>query len=176
LANAVEAKDAYTQGHVERVSSLALAIGRKMGLWEREIEALRYGGVLHDIGKIAISEAILNKPGPLDPKEWEIMKGHTEAGQRICLPLKKNLGRALNVIQHHHEKLDGSGYPHGLKGEEIPIEARIMAVVDIYDALVTDRSYRKKMEKEKAFEILRQKVREGKLDKKVVELLIETVG
>jgi putative two-component system response regulator len=176
FANAVEAKDAYTQGHVERVSNLARTIGQKMGLSAREIEALRFGGVLHDIGKIGISEAILNKPGPLNPEEWKVMKGHTDAGEKICLPLKKNLGRALKVVRHHHEKLDGSGYPDGLKGEEISIEARIMAVVDIYDALVTARPYRKAMGRKAAFEILHQEAREGKLDKKVVELLMEIIG
>ena len=176
FANAVEAKDAYTQGHVERLSNLARAIGQKMGLSAREIGALRCGGVLHDIGKIGISEAILNKPGPLNPEEWKVMKGHTDAGEKICLPLKKNLGRALKVVRHHHEKLDGSGYPDGLKGEEVSIEARIMAVVDIYDALVTARPYRKAMGRKAAFEILHQEAREGKLDKKVVELLMEIIG
>jgi putative two-component system response regulator len=123
-----------------------------------------------------VSRNILNKPGPLNADEFEIMKSHADIGYKICLPLKKNLGLALDIIRHHHEKLDGSGYPDGLKGEEIPMVARIMAVVDIYDALITDRPYRKGMSKEKAFGILREEALEGKLDKKVVELLIETIS
>ena len=176
MANAVEAKDAYTQGHVERVSNMAMTLGTKMGLSAREIEALRFGGALHDIGKVGVSGDILNKPGSLNADEFEIMKAHADIGYKICLPLKKNLGLALDVIRHHHEKLDGSGYPDGLKGEEVPMVARIMAVVDIYDALITNRPYRKGMSREKAFRILREEAGEGKLDTKVVELLIETIS
>ena len=175
LANTVEAKDAYTQGHVERVSNMAVSLGKKLGMTGRELEALRVGGTLHDIGKIAVPGAVLNKPGPLDPEEWEIMKSHPDEGCKICLPLMKNLGPALEVIRHHHEKLDGSGYPDGLKGDEISMAARIMGVVDIYDALITDRSYRKGMSKEKAFEILREEAEVGKLDKEVVEVLIKSL-
>jgi putative two-component system response regulator len=176
LARTVEAKDEYTQGHVERVSKLAITLGKKMELSDREMEALRYGGILHDIGKIAVPGDILNKPGPLSPEEWEVMKNHPVAGYNICLPLKKNLGYALEVIRHHHEKLDGSGYPDGLKNEEISATARIMAVVDIYDALVTDRPYREGMPLEKAVEILKQEANSGKLDKVVVGHLIEVVS
>jgi len=173
LANTVEAKDTYTQGHVDRVSRMAISLGRKVELKKQELEALRFGGVLHDIGKITVPGKILNKPGPLNPEEWKVMKGHPDAGCKICLPLKKNLGSALEVIRYHHEKLDGSGYPDGLKGVGIPMVARVMAVVDIYDALVTDRPYRKAMTKEKAFAILREETMEGKLDKEVVEILIQ---
>jgi len=176
LANVVEAKDSYTQGHIERVASLARALGKRMGLSKKEIHALRLGGILHDIGKLAVPESILNKPGPLDPEEWEIMKEHSNVGYNISLPLKKNLGRALDIIKNHHEKLDGSGYPDGLKGDELSMSSRIMAVVDIYDALITNRPYRKGMRKEKAFEILTNEAEEGKLDKKVVEALIKSVS
>ena len=176
LARTVEAKDEYTQGHVERVSRLATTLGTKMGLSEREMEALRYGGVLHDIGKIAVPGDILNKPGPLSPEEWKVMQNHPVAGYNICLPLKKNLGYALEVIRHHHEKLDGSGYPDGLKDEEISVAARVMAVVDIYDALTTDRPHRKGMSLEKAVEILQQEANDEKLDKVVVGHLIEVVS
>ena len=103
----------------------------------------------------------------------DIMKSHADEGCKICLPLMKNLGPALEVIRHHHEKLDGSGYPDGLKGDEISVAARVMGVVDIYDALITDRPYRKGMSKEKALEILHEEVEGGKLDKKVVEVLIK---
>jgi putative two-component system response regulator len=175
LANAVEANDAYTHGHVERVSGMALSLGGKIGLSETELKALRLGGALHDIGKIGLPSSILNKPGPLDPGEWEAVRNHPDAGHRICLPLKANLGLALKVIRHHHEKLDGSGYPDGLRGKEIPRVARVMAIVDIYDALVTDRPYRKGMAKEKAFEILLEAAEKGELDIEMVKHLIEMV-
>jgi putative two-component system response regulator len=172
LAITVEAKDAYTQGHIERVGNVAVLLGRKIGVSKKDIEALRFGGTLHDIGKIGVPEDILNKPGPLTDKEFEIMKTHADIGYKICSPLKKNLGPALDVIRHHHEKLDGSGYPDGLKGDEIPMVARIMAVADIYDALITDRPYRKGMSKEKAFGIINKEAGEGKLDPEVVKCLL----
>jgi diguanylate cyclase (GGDEF)-like protein/putative nucleotidyltransferase with HDIG domain len=176
LAGAVEAKDAYTQGHIQRVANMAVALARKMGLSKSEIESVRVGGILHDIGKIGVSRTILNKREPLTAQEQELMKAHTDVGYKICLPLKKNLGPALEVIRSHHEKLDGSGYPDGLKGEQISTVARVMTVVDIYDALVTDRPYRKRMAKEKALHILRQEAKEGKLDQKVIEALMELVS
>jgi putative two-component system response regulator len=176
LAKTVEAKDSYTQGHVERVSRLAIALGRKLGIDDKELEALKLGGVLHDIGKIGVPREILNKPGPLDAEEWDVMRSHSDVGYKICLPLKKNLGAALTVIRHHHEKLDGTGYPDGLKGEDISIAARIMAVVDIYDALITERPYRKAMSSEDAIKILRKETEEGKLDREVVEHLSDIVS
>jgi putative two-component system response regulator len=168
LANTVEAKDGYTQGHIERVSNLSVCLGRRIGLVESEIEALKLGGVLHDIGKIAVPDQILNKAGPLSPDEWEIMKKHTDIGFKICLPLKDNLGMALSVVRHHHEKLDGSGYPDSLIGEQISMVARIMAVVDIYDALTTDRPYRKGMTKTEAVKILEEESQRGKLDASII--------
>lgn len=176
LANAIEAKDSYTQGHIERVSSLAVSLGRNMGLSRKQMDNLKFGGILHDIGKVGIPGSIINKPGPLSPAEWEVMKKHCAIGYNISIPLKKNLGQALDVIRGHHEKLDGTGYPDGLKGDEIHTETRIMAVVDIYDALVTDRPYRKGMPKERAFEILRSEVEKGKLDTEVVKALINLIG
>jgi putative two-component system response regulator len=172
LAKAVEAKDAYTQGHILRVANLAVGLGRRMGLPEPQIEALRIGGILHDIGKIGVSAEILNKPGPLDDEEWEVMKGHPDAGYEICLPLAHNLGEALDIIRHHHERIDGSGYPDGLKGNEIAVTARIMNVVDIYDALTSNRPYRKAMTTEKATGILKEEAAQGKLDDEIVALLM----
>jgi putative two-component system response regulator len=171
LANMVEAKDEYTQGHIERVSNLAVCIGRRIGLTEPEIEALKLGGALHDIGKIAVPDQILNKPGPLSPEEWEIMKKHTDVGFKVCLPLKDNLGMALTVVRHHHEKLDGTGYPDALRGDQIPMVARIMAVVDIYDALTTERPYRKGMTQVDAIKILEEEGHKGKLDVSVIGYL-----
>jgi putative two-component system response regulator len=175
LANTVEAKDSYTQGHVKRVSELAIAVGRRLGRPEPELEALRIGGALHDIGKIGVPKSVLNKQGPLDPDEWVAMKKHPEFGYNICYPLRNNLKQALDVIRHHHEKMDGSGYPDGLAGDEISVPSRIMTVADIYDALTTHRPYRKAMSREKAISILQEEVRQGKLDGEVVSCLIELV-
>jgi putative two-component system response regulator len=146
-----------------------------MGISQKELKALTLGGILHDIGKIHVPDAILNKPGPLTPDEREIMEAHAIAGYKICLPFKKSLGVALDVICYHHEKLDGSGYPEGLKKDEIPMVARIMAVVDIFDALVTDRPYRKGMSVEEAVKIINGMVADGKLDSDVVRNFIETI-
>jgi len=175
LAYAVEAKDVYTQGHIMRVSDFAVLIGKQTGVSESDLKALRLGGILHDIGKIGISEDILNKPGALTDDEWAIMKQHPAEGHRICTPLKKNLGSALPVIRHHHEKLDGSGYPDALKGEGISRMARIMAVADIYDALTSDRSYSKKMDNDSALGILKEEAAEGKLDEAIVNRVIDMV-
>jgi putative two-component system response regulator len=175
LASAVEAKDNYTLGHTQRVANLAVALGKRLRLSEKEIFALRLGGILHDVGKIGIAEEILNKPGKLEDHEWEIMKSHPEIGYRICLPLKATLGIALDVIRHHHEKLDGSAYPDGLKGDEVSLAARIMCVVDIYDALVTERPYRKALSKERAIGILKEEVAQQKLDSRVVNELVDLV-
>jgi putative two-component system response regulator len=173
MARAVEAKDEYTQGHIERVAHLAVSIGRALNLSQRETKALYYGGALHDIGKLGIPHEILNKPGPLNRKEWDIMRQHPEIGYKICLPLGESLGFALDIIRYHHEKMDGSGYPYGLKGTEIPDVARIMAVADMFDALTTDRPYRKGMSREKAMEIINLETAEGKLDKLITRALVE---
>jgi putative two-component system response regulator len=171
LANAVEAKDNYTLGHTQRVSTLAVSLGSGMGLDEVDLQALRLGGILHDVGKIGVPEYVLNKPGPLSQEEWEIMRSHPELGHKICLPLIESIGSALDVIRHHHEKLDGSSYPDGLKESSISLVARIMTVVDCYDAMITDRPYRAGMAKEKALTILREEARRGLLDGQVVGAL-----
>jgi putative two-component system response regulator len=173
LANAIEAKDAYTQGHVKRVANLAVALAKRLGLSKKQVEAVRLAGILHDVGKIGVPRSILNKPAPLSSEEWEIIKGHPVAGYRICLPLQKDLGMALAIVRHHHEKLNGSGYPDGLRGEEIPLEARVMTTADIYDALTTDRPYRRAMTKEEALDMLEKEADEGELDREVVACLVE---
>jgi putative two-component system response regulator len=175
LANTVEAKDEYTKGHTLRVSELSVQLAKKMNLSKNDINAIKIGGIIHDVGKIGVPKAIINKPGRLEPEELEIMKTHPYIGYKICTPLKKSLGMVLDIIYYHHEKLDGSGYPIGLKGEDIPEGAKVLAVADIYDALTSDRPYRKAMSKEKALEILRQEAGEGKLDRKIVEYLTEIV-
>lgn len=176
LARTVEAKNPYTNGHTSRVASLSVAIGTRMNLEPEKIEALRFGGILHDIGKIGISNQILNKNGSLDEREWKEIKSHPETGFRICYPLRKRLRHAMDVIRHHHEKLDGSGYPDGLSGDEISTVARIISAADIYDALITDRPYRARMDVETAVAILRKEVQENKLDRTVVEELLYITG
>jgi len=176
LATAVEAKDAYTEGHVRRVSNLAVNIGRAMNLPPQDIEALRIGGVLHDIGKIGIPDSVLNKTAPLSPEEMEAIRNHPVIGYRMAEPLAPILKGALEVIRHHHEKLDGSGYPDGLKGTDISVVARIMAVADIYDALVTERPYHGAMTREEAIATIRREADEGLIDATAVSHLAALVG
>ncbi len=173
LAKAVEAKDKYTQGHIERVSSMALSVGRFLDISNQDLKALRMGCILHDIGKISVPREILNKSERLTEDEWEMLRLHPIIGYKICLPLKKSLGAALNVIRHHHEKLDGSGYPDGLKGNQISTLARIAAIVDIYDALTTNRPYRKAMAREKAISWMRVEAEKGKLDADLLKEFIK---
>jgi putative two-component system response regulator len=175
LAAAIEAKDQYTQGHTDRTARMATTLGQRLGLTDDEINSLRIGGVLHDVGKIGVPESILNKEGPLTDEEWRIMKTHPEIGYRICESLRKTLGNALDVIRHHHEKLDGSSYPDGLRGDQIAMVSRIMGVVDVFDALTTDRPYRRALGRDDAFGVLRSEVDKGKLDGGVVEALITLV-
>ena len=155
LAAAIEAKDPYTEGHVDRVASYALILGREIGLAPWELQLLRKAAILHDVGKIGVNESVLLKPGPLSADEFNHMKSHTVIGERICKPLQQDR-LILEVIRHHHERYDGKGYPDGLAGEDIPIAARIMAVVDAYDALTSDRPYRKRLSQEQAVQILKQ--------------------
>jgi putative two-component system response regulator len=170
LALSIEAKDPYTEGHCDRLSKYSVALGEKLGLSEELRVALRRGGLVHDIGKLAVPEHILLKPGALTPQEREIMEQHTVIGERICTPLR-SFRHVLPIIRHHHEKQDGSGYPDGLKGEQIPLTARILQVTDIFDALTTDRPYRKALPKEKAFAIMREEVKRGWWDRSLVDQL-----
>jgi putative nucleotidyltransferase with HDIG domain len=142
LAFAIDAKDHYTQGHSQKVSAYASLIADALGLNDLEIEEIRLGGVLHDIGKVAIPENILNKNGPLNPDEWDTMKSHVTFGAKILEPLTP-LARIREMVLHHHEFFDGSGYPHGMSGEAIPLGARIIAVADAYDTITSDRTYKK---------------------------------
>ncbi len=160
LALSIEAKDPYTEGHCDRLSKYSVALGEKLGLSQELRVALRRGGLVHDIGKLSVPESILLKPGPLTPEERKIMEQHTVIGEKICAPLR-SFRNVLPIIRHHHEKQDGSGYPDGLKGEQIPLTARILQIADIYDALTTDRPYRTALPPEKAFAIMREEVKRG---------------
>lgn len=170
LALTIEAKDSYTEGHCDRLSKYSVALAEKLGLSEGLRVALRRGGLVHDIGKLAVPEHILLKPGPLTPEERKIMEQHTIAGERICAPLR-SFRNVLPIIRHHHEKLDGSGYPDGLRGEQIPLTARILQIVDIYDALTTERPYKKALPKEEAFAIMREEVKRGWWDGSLIDQL-----
>lgn len=157
LAYAVEAKDVYTKGHSMRVSQYAALIGEYMGLSREKIEQLRIAGILHDIGKIGISDAILLKMGKLTDEEYKVIKSHPEISRRILMPIDLP-EEILEAVSKHHERYDGKGYPYGLKGEEIPIEAAILGVADAFDAMTSDRSYRKGMNVEEAInELLKYK-------------------
>lgn len=172
LSNLVEAKDAYTDNHTRRVADLALALGKGKGLDDESLRTLEIGAMIHDIGKVSTPESILNKPGALTKEEFEIMKGHPEAGARIIKPLSA-LEKPAQLVLLHHEKLDGSGYPFGLKGDAIDIETRIVTIADIFDALYTDRPYRKGMTMETTLDILDKDAAAGKLDQSLVDLLKE---
>jgi len=156
LARAIDAKSEWTAGHSERVTNLALRMGQAMGLADKSLEILHRGGLLHDIGKIGTPPAILDKLGRLEPEEMRIMRDHVKTGIRILEPIPC-FREALPMVAQHHEWFDGSGYPAGLAGENISLHARILAVADCYDALVSDRSYRKGIPAREALEILRQK-------------------
>lgn len=170
IANAIEAKDTITNGHINRVAYWAEKIGRRLALSEEELEILRKGATLHDIGKIGIPDSILNKPGALSNEEFDIMKAHTVIGEKIIKNLK-TCQNIRSIIRHHHEKLNGSGYPDGLKSTQINLYTRIVAIVDIYDALIADRPYRKAMKQEQAFAILDGDAQRGLLDPDIVEML-----
>jgi len=156
LANAIEAKDKYTEGHNERVSCYAVALARAVGLSEPEQEIVRMAGVLHDIGKIGVPDNVLNKKGPLNEDEFDRILSHPQKGEKILKPLR-SLSGVRDVVLHHHERYDGKGYPQGLKGEQIPIYARIVAIADSFDAMTTTRSYRKALSKEDALRELQDK-------------------
>jgi putative two-component system response regulator len=141
LALTVEARDSYTSGHCQRMAAYAATLGTHLGLVEEEIAALRRGGYLHDVGKVGIPDAILQKAGPLTVEEFEVVKRHTTIGDNLCGNLRL-LRLVRPIVRHHHERTDGSGYPEGLSGEDIPFLAQIMGIVDVYDALTTDRPYR----------------------------------
>jgi len=160
LALSIEAKDPYTNGHCERLAKWAEALGRRLGLTEEQCVALRRAGVVHDIGKVAIPEPILLKRGPLTAEERAIMQLHPVMGERICAPLK-SFRAVLPIIRHHHEKLDGSGYPDGLRGEQIPRAARILQIVDVFDALTTDRPYHAAFSRDEALAAIKQEAERG---------------
>ncbi|HEU4699046.1 MAG TPA: HD domain-containing phosphohydrolase [Gemmatimonadales bacterium] len=175
LVHALEAKDAYTSGHSARVSRYAVKTAVQLGFTHDRLEQIRLGGELHDIGKIGTREAILNKPGPLTPEEFAHVKEHTGLGERILAPFLRESPVVLQIVRHHHERLDGSGFPDGLAGAAIPLEARIVSVVDAFDAMTTNRAYRPSRTPVEAIAELRR-CAGSHFDAEVVEAFLHAFG
>jgi len=174
LATALDAKDNYTRGHSERVARYAEALGAEVGLGRLERRNLRRAGLLHDIGKIGTRLDYLHKPGPLTTAEYEEVKKHPVIGFEICLPLR-TMAPLLELIRGHHERLDGRGYPDGLRGEQVPMPLRCLTIADVYDAITSDRSYRRALPRDKAFQIMRDEANTGMWDARLVDLFFDKV-
>lgn len=172
LAQSVEARDPELGQHCERIALMCAAMGVSLGLPPQDILALQRGGYLHDVGKVVIPDNILFKPGKLTAEEWRVMEEHTQRGERICSGMR-SMSPVLPIIRHHHERWDGSGYPDKLKGEEIPLLARILQIADIYDALTTVRAYKPALSPESAVAILREEAAKGWRDPSLVNLFSE---
>lgn len=171
LARAIEARDPYSSGHAARVTTLAEVVAARLGWDEDQAEVLRIGAALHDIGKLAVSERVLRKPGPLDEGEMEEVRAHPVEGARM-VGLIGTMRSAVPAVLHHHERWDGGGYPDGLAGIEIPAEARILAVVDAFDAMTSDRPYRPALRTEIAIAEL-ERCSGAQFDPDVVEVFVE---
>jgi putative two-component system response regulator len=174
LARAVEAKSPYTHGHSGRVLRYSLALADRVGVSPTDREVLRKGALLHDVGKISIPDAILNKPGPLTADEYTIVKGHAAQGAHIVEPLH-SVRDAVPLIRWHHERLDGQGYPDGLRGEQVPRLVRILSVADVYDSLASERPYRGAIPHGRCLEVLRDEAEGGGLDPELVEVFASSV-
>ncbi len=174
LARMVEAKDECTGNHCSRLSRISVRFGKSLELDEASLIALEQGGVLHDIGKLGIPDQILNKPGKLSDDEMAIMRTHTMIGYRLCEGLN-SLRLTLPIIRHHHERWDGTGYPDGLAGEDIPLVARVFQLADIYDALRNERPYKKAFSLDKTVNIIEEEAADGLLDPHLTVKFIELV-
>lgn len=172
LALVIEARDAYTEGHCQRLAAYATALGTALGLGAEHIAALLRGGYLHDIGKVGIPDSVLLKADRLSHGEYEQMKTHPVIGDRLCGELR-SLRHVRPIVRHHHERLDGTGYPDGLKGDAIPLLAQIMGIVDVYDAITTDRPYKPAASAERAFDELMGEVNQGWRRRDLVDAFIE---
>ncbi len=172
LALTIEARDTYTAGHCVRLATYAVELGERLGLGEEELAALRLGGFLHDLGKIAVPDGVLLKPGPLSDDEWRLMREHPDVGDRLARPMR-TLALVRPIIRHHHERMDGRGYPDKLVGGEIPLLARVMAVVDVYDALRTRRPYKPALSEAESLRLLDEGARTGQLDPELVRVFRE---
>ncbi len=171
VVKAVEDRDSFRRGHTERVTDLAKAIGTRMRLSEEQLFNLQIGSLLHDVGQLSVPDAILQKPGPLGEEEFDRVKQHPQEGKQLVEPLPY-LEEAIPTILYHHERFDGSGYPEKLKGEQIPLFGRIIAVADVFDALTNDRPYRERLPMEKAVQLIRDG-KGSKFDPAVVDVFLE---
>jgi putative two-component system response regulator len=174
LALTIEARDPSTNGHCERLALHAMRLGRALGLDGEDLDALRRGGYLHDVGKVGVPDAVLLKAGPLTPDEFAMMKRHTEIGDALCAPLQ-SLRRVRPIVRGHHERLDGSGYPDGLRGDAVPLLAQIVGIVDVFDALTSLRPYRTALSSKDAGRYLLEQAAEGKFARRHVEAFLDTL-
>jgi len=172
LARAVEQRDQFTWGHCERLALISVALGLAVGLDRPDLTTLYRGGYLHDIGKVGIPDSILFKRGPLTSEEWVVMRTHSARGEEICRHMK-SLQPVLPIIRHHHERWDGTGYPDGLRGEQIPLLARMVQIADVYDALTSRRSYKEALTDDQAVEILQQETLLGWHDPNLTALFVK---
>jgi putative two-component system response regulator len=168
LGATIEARDPHTNGHCQRLSEYATSLGERIGMDRYDLHALEQGGYIHDLGKIAIPDAVLFKPGPLTADEYQLVKSHPIVGERICTPLR-SLERARVIVRSHHETLDGLGYPDGLRGSAVPLLAQVTGIADVFDALVSDRPYRPALSQDVALEILWDEAWRGKRDRTLVQ-------
>ena len=174
LASVLEAKDPYTKGHSARVGELGARLAREVGLAPEACELMKVAGLLHDIGKVGVPEALINKKGHLTEDEFLTIMTHPGSGERLCRPLR-TVHAALPMIRYHHERYDGKGYPDHLRGEEIPLGARVLALADAFDALTSNRSYRKKLASDEALGILARETVEGHWDPAIYAALAAMV-
>jgi putative two-component system response regulator len=184
LGATIEARDPHTSGHCQRLATYATDLGTRIGLDSDDLIALQHGGFLHDLGKIAVPDHVLFKQGPLSADEFALIRSHPVVGDQICAPLR-SLERVRPIVRHHHETLDGTGYPDGLRGSQVPLLAQVMGIVDVYDALTTRRPYRDALPARAALEVLWADVADGKRDASLVRefariiqtsrMLVETI-
>jgi putative two-component system response regulator len=174
LAVMIEARDGYTEGHCHRMANYATALGRSIGLGDEDLQTLNRGGFLHDIGMLTIPDDVLRKTGIVEPEEYELIKSHTTVGDALCSNLR-SLQAVRPVVRHHHERVDGSGYPDGLSGGRIPLLAQIIGVVDVFDAVTTQRPYQQAKPTNEAVELLREQVRRGWRRSDLVEQFVALV-
>ena len=174
LALTIEARDPSTNGHCERLAAHAVRLGRALALNDADINALHRGGFLHDVGKVGVSDAVLLKAGPLTAEEFTAMKRHTEIGDALCAPLQ-SLRRVRPIVRGHHERLDGSGYPDGLRGDAVPLLAQVVGIVDVFDALTSLRPYRVALSHEAAGQYLLDEAAAGKVARHYVEAFLDTL-
>lgn len=174
LALTIEARDPTTKGHCERLATRAVLVGRTLGLTPDDLDALHRGGYLHDVGKVGIPDSVLLKAGRLTDAEFALMKRHTEIGDSLCAPLQ-SLRHVRPIVRSHHERLDGSGYPNGLRGDEIPVLAQVVGIIDVYDAMTSHRPYRAALDPAAATRFLLEEVEQQRFSRMYVDAFLDTL-